>query len=487
MKSETPKSTLIRGAIWTVGTRWTIKFAGFINTVIMARLILPADYGVVAMATLFVGLIHAFTDVGAEIAIVRMKNPTKDYIDSAWTLRLIQCIGIGVFVFISAPLAAIYFSEPRVEPVLWAMAIFIAIHGTTNIGLTLAHKNFNFALFFRVNVIAKIVSVSATLVFGFILKDYRALVIGIGSGYVISVILSYTMHSYRPCLNTKEIKAIWNFTKWLMINSIGVSLLRQSDEIFAARIAGTTAFGEYHVGADLGKLPVSELGPAMMRAFLPVLSSLQEDARRVNSAVLKTLSAVNILTMPIGFGVAAIAVPLTLIVLGDKWIQAASFVAIFAIISTFQFVTSPLIALLILNGYTKIQNTATWIEFLLFAVAAYILLPYFDLIGLAIARLFASVISAGLILYFSNKYCFTNIYSMLSSIFRPMIGSLLMGVGVNYLLNRLSDGSYVYLAIAIFIGAGFYFFWCLLTWLMLGKPEGLESTVLDNYKAKYKK
>ena len=76
---------------------------------------------------------------------------------------------------------------------------------------------------------------------------------------------------------------------------------------------------------------------------------------------------------------------------------------------------------------------------------------------------------------------------MLSSIFRPMIGSLLMGVGVNYLLNRLSDGSYVYLAIAIFIGAGFYFFWCLLTWLMLGKPEGLESTVLDNYKEKYKK
>ena len=214
---------------------------------------------------------------------------------------------------------------------------------------------------------------------------------------------------------------------------------------------------------------------------------MQEDARRVNSAVLKTLSAVNILTMPIGFGVAAISVPLTLIVLGDKWIQAASFVAIFAIISTFQFVTSPLITLLILNGYTKIQNTATWIEFLLFAVAAYILLPYFDLIGLAIARLFASVISAGLILYFSNKYCFTNIYSMLSSIFRPMIGSLLMGVGVNYLLNRLSDGSYVYLAIAIFIGAGFYFFWCLLTWLMLGKPEGLESTVLDNYKAKYKK
>ena len=486
MKNENPKSTLIRGAFWSVGTRWAIKLAGFVNTVIMARLILPSDYGVVAMAALLVGLIQAFTDVGAETAIVRMKSPSKDYIDSAWTLRLIQSIGVGLLMVGVSPLAALYFNEPRVEAVIWVMAVLIIIHGTTNIGLTLAHKDFNFSLFFQVNVASKITSVLITLTAGYILGDYRALVIGMGSGYITAVVLSYVMHPYRPSWNTKKIREIWNITKWLMITSIGTFLLRRSDEILAARIAGTAEYGTYHVGADLGKLPVSELGPAMMRAFLPVLSSLQDDTRRVNAAVLKTLSAVNVLTMPIGFGVAAIALPLTILVLGEKWTDAASFVAIFAIISTVQFISSPLMTLLVLNGYTKIQSTAIWIEFLFFAIAAYFLLSIFDLIGLAIARLLASCFNTGLILYFSKKYCCMNIGDMMLSIFRPMLGAIIMCSGVYYLIQNFKNSIDILLPVAIIFGALFYTFWCLITWLIIGKPEGLESTVLDNYKLKFR-
>lgn len=486
MKSENPKSTLIRGAFWTVGTRWAIKLVGFINTVIMARLILPSDYGVVAMATLLVGLIQAFTDIGAETAIMRMKSPSTDDIDSAWTLRLIQSMVVGMLMMGIAPLAALYFNEPRVQKVIWVIAVLMAINGTTNIGLTLAQKKFNFSLFFRVNVYSKIVSVAATLISGYILRDYRALVIGIGSGYLTSVALSYIMHPYRPRWNTKKIKEIWNITKWLMVTSIGTFLLRRSDEILAARIAGTAEYGSYHVGADLGKLPVSELGPAMMRAFLPILSSLQEDTKRVNAAVLKTLSAVNVLTMPIGFGVAAIALPLTTLVLGEKWTNAAPFVAIFAIISTIQFIASPLITLLILNGYTKIQSTAIWIEFALFIVAAYFLFSYFDLIGLAIARLLASLLSTGLMLYFSQKYCFMSIRKMLFSILRPMVGAIIMGAGVYYYIQNIYDLKYIIIPLVIISSAIFYIFWCLITWLIIGKPEGLESTVLDSYKLKFK-
>ena len=76
MKKYNPKFTFITGALWSVGTRWTIKFAGFLNTVIMARLVLPSDYGIVAMAMLVVEAIHAFTDVGAETAILRIEEPT---------------------------------------------------------------------------------------------------------------------------------------------------------------------------------------------------------------------------------------------------------------------------------------------------------------------------------------------------------------------------------------------------------------------------
>ena len=483
MKNDSPKITLIKGAVWAVGTRWAIKLVGFLNTVIMARLILPSDYGIVAMATLFVGLIYAFTDVGAETAIVRIEDPSVDEIDSAWTLRLLQSLGVSVLMVLTAPLAASYFNEPRVLSVLLMLALFMAINGANNIGLTLAHKAFQFSMFFRVNVISKVISVAVTLISGLYFRDYRALVFGIGAGYFSGVVLSYTMHPYRPKFNTKKIKEIWHITKWLMVSSIGNFLLRRSDEVLASRIAGTSDFGIYHVGADLGRLPVSELGPAMMRAFLPVLSSLQGDKERVNAAVLKTLSALNVLTLPVGFGVAAIALPLTHIILGEKWIDAAPFVAIYAVVSAVQFISSPLTTLLILEGHAKIQSTAIWIEFGAFIIAAYFLLPAYGLIGLALARMIASTVNTCLTAYFSHKYCSVSIYLMVACVTRPLIGSILMGISVLFFMNQKYDSMYYSLFFGVILGVVLYTFWIVISWLIVGKPEGLESTLLDGYNA----
>ena len=83
------KVTLIKGAMWTVGARWAVKGIGFLNTMIMARLLLPEDYGIVGMAMLVVGLTQAFMDFGATTALLRKDAVTPDEIDSAWTLKLL--------------------------------------------------------------------------------------------------------------------------------------------------------------------------------------------------------------------------------------------------------------------------------------------------------------------------------------------------------------------------------------------------------------
>lgn len=113
-----PKRTLILGAAWTVGTRWAIKGIGFLNTVIMARLLMPADYGIVAMSMLVVGLIQALMDFGATTALLRKGEVSRDEIDSAWTLRWLQSLAVGLVLLIASPLAANYFEEPRVQYVL---------------------------------------------------------------------------------------------------------------------------------------------------------------------------------------------------------------------------------------------------------------------------------------------------------------------------------------------------------------------------------
>ncbi|HQN47024.1 MAG TPA: oligosaccharide flippase family protein, partial [Rugosibacter sp.] len=100
--SNNPKTNLIRGAAWTVGTRWLIKGLGFINTVIMARLLMSEDYGIVAMGMLVVGLIQTFLDFGPGTALLRKAEVSRDEIDSAWTLGILQGMGAGLMLYLSA-------------------------------------------------------------------------------------------------------------------------------------------------------------------------------------------------------------------------------------------------------------------------------------------------------------------------------------------------------------------------------------------------
>ncbi|MBI5907709.1 MAG: oligosaccharide flippase family protein, partial [Burkholderiales bacterium] len=337
--TDNPKTNLIRGAAWTIGTRWIIKALGFINTVIMARLLLPEDYGIVAMGMLVVGLIQTFLDFGPATALLRKAEVTRDEIDSAWTLGIIQGIAAGLALIAALPVAVDYFKEPRLIFVLWALAASVIFISLSNIGLVLARKEFIYTLDFKIATTGKIVSVVTTVIAGIMLHDYRALVIGIIAGYTLPVFLSYLWHPYRPRWNTSKIGEIWTITKWLMLARIAQFILRKGDEFVAARIGTTHQFGLYNVGSDFGQMPVGEIGPAMLKALLPVLSSLEGNIERTNQAVIKTIAAVNTVIWPIGLGFMAIAAQATEIALGSKWLEAVPFISLFALASVLQTIT----------------------------------------------------------------------------------------------------------------------------------------------------
>lgn len=478
-QNANPKRALIMGAMWTVGTRWSIKALGFVNTVIMARLILPADYGIVAMAMLIVGMVQAMTDLGVATALLRKGEVARDEIDSAWSMRVIQGMALATLLIVSSAFAANYFKEPRVQAVLWVFAACMLIDGANNIGLTLAQKDLRFSLDFRVHVASKVAGVVTTLLAGYFLRDYRALVLGIVANYLVVFVLSYAAHPYRPRWNLNRIAEIWAITRWLMLSSVGTFLLRRSDELIAGRAGTTQEFGEYHVGGDLGRMPVDELGPAMVRAFLPVLSTFQSDESRIKSAVLKTIAAVNAFTLPMAAGVAALAVPLTVTLLGDSWRQASIYVAMYALAASIQFSVSPLLTLLVLRGHTRVLSSIVWVELAVFVVGVIVFLPKFHLVGLVLARLLSSVFNAGMTVFFTCRLCEITVGAVFSTLWRPVVGAFGMYVVGAFITEFPDLASWQQLVLGGIVGIVLCSFWAFLSWRLSGKPEGLESTLLD--------
>lgn len=478
---NSPKSNLIRGAIWTVGTRWLIKAMGFINTVIMARLLVPEDYGIVAMGMLTVGLIQAFLEFSSTLALLRKQEVTRDEIDSAWTLRLIQGCLAGLIISLSAPLAAGYFEEPRLLEVLWTFAACVVIASGSNIAQTLALKEFDYTLDFKVTTLGKLASVIATIGFGLILGDYRALALGIVVGYLTPFILSYVLHAYRPRWNTRKIGEIWGLTKWLLVSNIGGFLMRKSDELLAGRVGTTTEFGLYNVGSDLGQLPVAEVGPAMQRAILPVLATIKDDLERTRRAVLKTLSAIATVIWPIGLGFAALSHEATELILGSKWLAASSFVAIFAVTGALQASGGPLRSFLTLLGFTKAQSTIAWLEFFSFLAIAALLVPDYHLLGLAYARLLSSLLNALYLAIAVHRHCQLKFADILKNSYRPVVLSIAMYLLVTTVVSEF-DSILLKLLTGTLVGAIFYTPAIIFSWHFSGHPEGLESTIFDKIK-----
>lgn len=472
------KAKLLAGAIWAVATRWSGRALGLVSTVILARVLQPQDYGVVAMAFLVVGLMDAFLNTGAGAALVRLgKDATIEQINSAWTLRGLQGCVMALALVLISPWAAVYFNEPRVTEVLLIVSIFQIVAGFSNIGMALAYRDLQFSIEFKQSIFTKLTSVSVTLLASWFYLDYRGLVAGIIAGLLIETVLSYYLHPYRPRWCTQCIGDIWAISKWLLITGTGNFLLQKTDQLMAGRVGSTEQYGLYTVGADIGLLPAGELGPSLTRPLFPILVAMREDWERTKAATLKTLSSVNSITMPLGFGLAAISEQATLILLGQQWRDATPFVAGFAIIGIVQYLAAPLSTLLNVAGHVRVQSRIVWIEFLAFVSMAFILIPDFHLLGLMWARIGGCLLHSGLMMLAARVHTGMSLRSITWSILRPLTGGLLMyGVLIFYHSNHI--GQFLDLLINIIFGAIVYIGWLMLTWQLAKRPEGIESTAV---------
>lgn len=458
--------------------RWSVKGLGLVSTVVLARILSPSDYGVVAMAMLVVGLADMLTDFGASTTLLREPNATRDFIDSTWTLSIIQGLMIGGLLALAAPLAGIYFREPRVIMVIWIIAPCIAISSFGNIGMTLARKELNFALEFRYNLMIKVIGAGVTIASALLLRDYRALVIGVAAGYLSGLPLSFLMHPYRPRWCTACFGAMWHFSKWLLVGGIGQFATRKVDEIAAGRLGSAGAFGAYTVGADIGQLMTAEIGPPINRALLPTLASMQDNVERMRSATLKTLSVVSTVVLPLGAGLAVVAPSATLVLLGSKWTAATPFIAIFSLVGAVRVLSGPVASLLLVMGHSKQQASINWIEFAIFGLAAFALVPSIGFVGLAYARLLSALVIATLYLAIGRMYAGIRVGEIAGALWRPCVGVALMAALLPLLFD-VGRPPIMQLVVQVASGAATYSAWMIASWLAMGRPDGLERLVLE--------
>jgi len=472
---------MLNGALWMIALRWAIRLTGLVSTVILARLLMPSDFGIVAMAMIVVTTLEIFNQTGQKLVLIRLENPTKDHFDTAWTVSFLIGVAIAAAILAASPLAELYFHEPKVEPVMQCLALRAILGGLENIGTVHFRRDLNFSSFFAYNVYPKLISFTVTIALAFILRNYWALVAGILIGQLALIVLSYIMHPHRPRFTLSKVREIWSFSIWTFFRSVGYYLNGQIDQVVVGGFGGAALMGRYAVATDVAQSPGREINEPMVAVLYPVMSRLQNDMPALRDVYLRTLGWTAFICAATGAGVALVAPDMQQLVLGDKWIGIAPLMSWLAIGGAISGLSSGAYSLFDALNQPRIGARMIWVRlFLLGGAIVPVAFWTKSLIDIAICRAAGEALFLPGLFHAIHRLAGISFKQYIETLYRPFVASVLMAIVVIAANMALPIFGNIRLATDIGLGAVIFLGSAWLLWRAAGRPHTPEADVFGH-------
>ncbi len=313
---------MAEGTAWVVLMRLSIRALGVLSTIILARLLVPSDYGLIAIATVIVAAAELVCDFSFEIWLIRHGRPKRTHYNTVWTLSIIRGLLTAALLWLAAESVAAFYDEPRLVDVLRVIAIAIVVSSAQNIGIVDFQRDLRFDRDFRFNASVKLGAFVVTVTLGVLWRNYWALAAGIVTSNVLQFLLSYAMHAYRPRLSLRHWREAVGFSKWLLAGNILSFAHMRADTFILGKVAGGQVLGLYTVAREIANLATSELVTPIRRVMLPGYSKLQDDLPALRDSFISGFGLIVLIGVPCAVGLSVSADPLIRVFLGPKWLDA---------------------------------------------------------------------------------------------------------------------------------------------------------------------
>lgn len=458
--------------------RWMVRFLGLISMVILARLLTPGDFGLIAMAMVVYALIDSMATTGVDLALIRDQRDSLELYDAAWTIQVLQGIFIAIVMLCCIPFAVAYFEESRLQTILSLLSLSALIQGFRNIGTVAFRKELDFAKEFRFVVYQKLVVFAVTVSLALWLRDYRAMVLGLLTQSIIEVLLSYKMHPHRSRISTRGMRELWGFSQWLLISRIGMVLNEKVGQLIVGRAFGSSVLGIYYVGVELGTIFIYEVVMPMRRALFPNLSRLQQQPDFSQQAV-NVIGLLVMACVPVGVGLHIISTPLITLIFGERWIDAAPILSWMAIFGTIAGINLTLDLILLVRNRADFSARKAWIELILLIPALVYVSSHGDIEQVAMTRVMVALLFVPLMIYFTASVLGVSALVIYQVIWRPLLGACAMVVVDALLVTSMNLPLLADLLVKVIVSVLTYLAVLLVLWLVRGKRGGPEKVCVD--------
>ena len=480
---------MAKGVVWVAAARVMVNAIAFISTILLARLLTPSDFGIVAIASAIAAIVTAVTELSMAEALIQHRDPTDEYFHSAWTMNMARSSVVGLLIAaLALPIARLY-GDPRLFPILIVVGIVTAMSGASNPQLFMFQRKLIFWQEFAFNVSQKMAGFVAAIAVAALFRSHWALVCGMVASQLCAIVVSYVLLPFRPKLRFVEARELLSFSVWLTLSRAVNMVNWRSDQLMIGYFTGATQLGFYTVGENLANLPTREALAPLTQTLFPGFSRLSHDMERLRAAYRRAHAILCAIAFPIGIGFAAVAPSTVLLLMGGKWLPSVPMVQVLSVFAALNVLTMPLQALAMATGNTRVlfgrdvRNLLIRIPFMLVGFWFGWRSSVGPVMGIIYAGAASATIGNLLNMVLVRRIIGVGVIEQLRSVWRTALGSVVMVLAAlsaqtTVLAATSSDMLLARIAIGVAAGGLAYAATLIALWIAQGRPAGAEAEIV---------
>ena len=324
------KSKTIFGIGWSFADNIASSGITFIVGLVLARILSPKEFGILGMITVFIAISNSIVDSGFSNALIRKKNVKQIDYNTVFYFNLLLGVVLYLILFFCASAISKFYKEPILLSVTRVMGLLLIINSFAIIQRTILVKNINFKTQTKISLVSSILSGIIGIGLALFQFGVWSLVGQQISRQIINTILLWVFNVWRPSweFSKQSFKDLFGFGSKLLLSGLIDTIYRNIYYLIIGRYYSAELLGQYSNAEQFNSIFSSNLTSIVQRVSYPALSSIQDEANRLKLAFQRLIRSTMLIAFAFMMGLAAVAKPLILILIGVKWLPAVGYLQI---------------------------------------------------------------------------------------------------------------------------------------------------------------
>lgn len=453
MATDSLKQKTTKGLFWSSVERFSNQGMSFFFSVILARLLSPSDYGIIAMVTIFFAVAQSFVDSGFSNALVRKTDRREEDLSTCFYFNIGVGIVAYIVLFLIAPFIADFYNQQILSPIIRITGLGVVLNSLCVVQQALFTIKIDFKSQAKVTLSATIISGIVGVVLAYQGYGVWALV---WQGVVLSLVrmgLLWLMSKWRPTtgFSKSSFNYLFGYGSKLLASGLLDTIYNNIYPIVIGKFYTPAQLGNYSRALSFAQLPSSNITSILQRVTFPVLSTIQDDIPRLQANYRRLLKLSAFIVFPLMTGLAAVAFPMVRIILTPKWEGCSLYLQIICFALMWYPIHAINLNLLQVKGRSDLFLRIEIIKKIVGVCIMCITIPL-GITAMCIGMVASSLISLFINTYYTGKLIDIGYLKQMRGLLPILFNSLLMGSMV-YLFIQLFNNDFVKLIIGVFIGA----------------------------------